>query len=283
MNTKTMAISRLHSRVRQALLGALLAGAALAAPAWAQDQAPTPAAVLTAIENVKVPDGDESLQLENGSTANFWYSHEFEFEGKHWFTGFIWYSRSDEAAKDNDIAGPEVTVRLGQFTAELTHPGQTPAYTFRFVDRKIGFFGARDLPETTDDKRKALTYSTADHRMLLAVPTASFDNGFTTKGYSIFVFNPGKKESDDGRIWTYLGQVLTGEDNSAACDEGAVMPCMSNDGALSFLPGEGPLPQIKVKMSGTTIEGPGKTRKLDASDDTLYVYDSKTTAYALKN
>lgn len=263
------------------LAGWGVAGLVLALPLLAQaGPAPIPpGAVLAVMHNVEVPDQDEEAELQDGVTATFWYGQELDVDGKHYYATFVWHTRDSAARQGEDFAAPEVQVRLADATFELTHPGQTPAYSIRSIERKIGFFGGREKPEEVDGKRQAVEHRTADGRLLLAVPTATFDNGVVTKGYTMLLFNPNKKPEDDGWVWSYLGQVRTGEDNSAACDEGAVMPCIGSDGELSFVAGQGPLPQVQVKVSGTTFQGPGKIRSLAAADNLTYVYDSKSQQY----
>lgn len=263
------------------LAGLVLATFTLAAPALVQakDAPIPPGAVLAVMQNVEVPAANEEVELEDGVTATFWYGKELDFDGKHYYAAFVWHTRDSAARQGEDFAAPDVQVRLADATFELTHPGQTPAYSILSIERKIGFFGGREKPEEVDTKRQALEHRTADGRLLLAVPTATFEDGIVTKGYTLFVFNPNKKPEDDGWIWAHVGQVRTGEDNSAACDDGAVMPCIGSDGELSFVAGQESLPQVQVKVSGTTFQGPEKVRPLVAADNLTYVYDSKTQQY----
>ncbi|WP_337153438.1 hypothetical protein [Pseudomonas protegens] len=269
-----------EGRLAARLAGWLLAPCMLVASMLAQAGAPIPpGAVLAVMQNVEVPDQDEEVELEDGVTATFWYGQELDFDGKHYYATFVWHTRDRAAREGEDFAAPEVQVRLADATFELTNPGQKQAYSIRSIERKIGFFGGREKPEEVDTKRKAVEHRTADGRLLLAVPTATFDDGVITRGYTMLVFNPNKKPEDDGWVWSYVGQVRTGEDNSAACDDGAVMSCIGSDGELSFVAGQESLPQVQVKVSGTTFEGPGKVRSLAAADNLTYVYDSKTQQY----
>ncbi|MCY1555557.1 hypothetical protein D9M68_922330 [compost metagenome] len=60
------------------------------------------------------------------------------------------------------------------------------------------------------------------------------------------------------------------------------MPCIDSDGELSFADVKDSLPRVKVRVSGTTIEGPGKTRTLGTADNATYVYDAGTMLYMAK-
>jgi len=271
-------------------LGKVMAGLMLAtgmlggmATAHAQDAALPPGAVFTAIHNIKVQDDKADwVELDNGVVSTFWYGHEFDVGGQHFYTGFVWNSPERDPQEDEGFPAPDAQVKLAQATFLLTNPGQTPAYTFYSVERKTGAFGAFERPENADASRKALEHHLPDNRMLLAVPTATFENGATVKGYAMFLFTLKKEYGPKEWLWSYVGQVQTGFENSAACDEGAVMPCIDSDGELSFVDVKDSLPQVNVKASGTTIEGPGKTRRLGAADDTKYVYDAGAMQYVAK-
>ncbi|MNC40368.1 hypothetical protein D3C75_890700 [compost metagenome] len=118
---------------------------------------------------------------------------------------------------------------------------------------------------------------------MLAVPTSTFATGTSIESYTVLVFNPDYEKSEDGQVWASAGTVITGEDNSAACDEGQVMPCVSNRGALAFSAVAGSdLPTITVTATGTTISGPGQTRALGAADARQYHYDAARKAYVEK-
>ncbi|MGC5700752.1 hypothetical protein J4P02_11200 [Pseudomonas sp. NFXW11] len=257
-----------------------LAAAACMAPAQAQAAAPIPpGAVLAVMQNVEVPDQQDEVQLEDGVTATFWYGRELDFQGKHYYSAFVWHTRDAAARQGEDFAAPEVQVRLAEATFERTHPGQTQAYTLRNIEHRIGFFGGREKPEEVDLQRPPLEHTTADGRLLLAVPTATFDSGVTTRGYTLFLFNPNKQPEDDGWVWSFVGQLRTGEENSAACDGGAVMTCADSDGVLHFSPGQGAMPQVTVQVSGTVVQAPGKVRPLVTADNYSYVYDQAKGQY----
>ncbi|EPL07190.1 hypothetical protein [Pseudomonas sp. CF161] len=281
MKIKMAPQSRKDAGLGQVVAAWVLAAVTLAAPALVQakDAPIPPGAVLSVMENIQFDDQADTGELEDGAVATFWYGHELDLDGKHYYTAFVWHTRDSAARQGEDFAAPEVQVRLAEATFERTHPGQTQAYTLRYIERKIGFFGAREKPEDVDPARPALEHRTADGRLLLAVPTSTFDSGVIFNGYTLFVFNPKKTEDDNGWIWTFIGQVHTGEDNSAACDEGAVMPCTFSKGELSFVDGQGAMPQVKVTVSGTTFDGPDSTRPLAAADNLTYVYDGQKRQY----
>lgn len=282
--TLTMkAATRASTRWSQSLAGWALAAAALApgfAPLAAQAQKLPPGAIFTAIHNIPEKNVDaDSVELENGVISTYWYGHEFDVAGRHFFTGFVWNTRDAEARKGEDVAAPDVQVKIAQATFERTHPGKTPAYSFYAVERKTGQFGGREKPPEVDPSRKPLEFHTQDNRMVLAVPTRTFENGVALDGYATFLFTLKKEFELHEWLWAYTGSVQTGEDNAAACDGGAVMPCASSTGTLSFVADAGGLPQIRVVPAGTTIAGPGKTRALGAADAQTYRFDEKTRKY----
>ncbi len=99
-------------------------------------------------------------------------------------------------------------------------------------------------------------------------------------GYALLLFNPKRSEDDvDGKTWRYVGSVRTGEDNSAACDEGNVMPCTDSDGELAFVADGNGLPRLTVSFKGTTIDAPGRTRALGAGDAVHYTFDRTAQQY----
>lgn len=268
-------------RLGRALAALTLATAAFAAPlaVYAKDPLIPPGAVLALINNVQIDDQAETFELEDGVVSNFWYGREIDLGGKHYYATFSWFTRDRAAREGEDFIAPDVKVRLADATFELARPGQKQPYDIRSIERKIGFFGAREQPEEVDTSRQALEYRTNDGRLVLAVPTATFDSGYGISGYAVFVFNPNKTPEEDGWVWSYLGQVFSGEDNSAACDDGTVIPCIANQGELNFVAAQGPMPRLLVKFSGTTSAGDTQTRKMGDADDVSYVFDGKQVQY----
>ena len=149
------------------------------------------------------------------------------------------------------------------------------------MEPTIGEFGAYERPPEVDTQRKPLEYRTASGKLLLAVPTETFENGITISGYALLVFTPPEKRQDEtGNVWSYVGNVIAGEDNGPACADGDVMPCTRSEGELVFsATATADLPRVTVQFSGNTISGPGKTRKLGPGDAVIYAYDATRKQY----
>lgn len=274
--------------------------AALSAPAIAEPAAPAPAPAISnaAAAAVTPPDaatvmyfiyeidgkGKTTYEVTNGSVATYWFGHAFESEGTHYYTGFAWDTAERFGKPGEDQVGPETQANLTEVTFTLTDPASDKPWKFRGMEPTIGMFGAYEQGPDVDTKRKAIEHRTPAGQLLLAVPTTSFDNGITSAGYELLVFNPDRLKRDgDDHVWTYVGGVLTGEDNSAACADGDVMPCTASTGELEFIAdGKHDMPNIKVTPKGTTISGPNKTRQLGAADVATYVFDAAKKTYVSK-
>ncbi|HCQ49727.1 MAG TPA: hypothetical protein DIW53_24515 [Achromobacter sp.] len=284
----------------RSILASLLAAASVAlaaSPAVAASDAPAPISQAAAAR-VAPPDvpsmlyaiydvdgkGETTYEVANGSVATYWFGHAFESEGTHYYTGFAWDTADRYGKPGEDDVGPGTRVNLTEATFVLTDPASERPWKFRGMEPTIGEFGAYERGEDVDTRRKPLEFRTPAGKLLLAVPTTNFDNGITSTGYALLVFNPERlKEEVDGHVWTYVGSLLTGEDNSAACADGDVMPCTSSKGELVFSnDGKQDMPTVTVKPSGTTISGPNKTRQLGAADITAYVFDPASKAYVAK-
>lgn len=234
--------------------------------------------------------GETTVEVENGRIATYWFGHAFESEGTHYYTGFAWqtaprYTQAAGAQTEAEHeAGPGTRVNLAEATFVLTDPASDTPWKFRGMEPTIGEFGAYERGEDVDTGRKPREHRTPAGKLLLAVPTTNFDNGITSDGYALLVFNPERLKNDiDGHVWTYVGSVPTGEDNSAACADGDVMPCTSSTGELVFSQdGRQDMPTVTVKPSGTTISGPNKTRQLGAADVTVYAFDAASQVYVAK-
>ncbi|WP_200964490.1 hypothetical protein [Achromobacter sp. Root83] len=293
-----MAFSRAYygrnSWARGAAAGLLAATLAALPPAIAtaapQQNAPAQAAVAppdggTVLYFIHQIDGKgaTSYEVANGSIATYWFGHAFELGGTQYFTGFVWETAERYGNPGEDNVGPGTLANLAEATFILANPSSDRPWKFRGMEHTIGEFGAYERAPEVDTERKPLEHRTASGKLVLAVPTASFDNGITTSGYAMFVFTPPDKRQDDtnDKVWAYVGSVLTGEDNSLACADGEVMPCTNSSGELSFSAnGSSDLPLLNVKLSGTTIAGPDKTRRLGPADAVAYAYDSASKAYA---
>lgn len=286
-------------------LAGLLGSAAVAtaapwsAPVLAEPAAPAPAISKAAAAAVTPPDaatvmyyiyqvdgkGETTYEVANGSVATYWFGHAFESEGTHYYTGFAWDTADRYGKPGEDQVGPGTQVNLAEATFVLTDPASAKPWKFRGMEPTIGQFGAYERGLDVDDRRKAIEHRTPAGKLLLAVPTTSFGNGITSDGYDLLVFNPDrlKRDGGDDHVWTYVGGLLTGEDNSAACADGDVMPCTASTGELEFVAdGKQDMPAVKIIPKGTTISGPNKTRQLSAADAMTFVFDPATKAYVEK-
>lgn len=280
-------------------LASLLLAAFVSMPAMAQTPAQTPAPISNeAAARVTPPDpatvmlftydvdgkGETTYEVTNGSVATYWFGHAFESEGTHYYTGFSWHTAARYGKQGEDEAGPGTQVNLTEVTFTLTDPNSDKPWKFRGMEPTIGTFGAYERGTDVDTRRKAIEHRTPAGKLLLAVPTTSFENGITSDGYDLLVFNPDRLKRDGSdNVWTYVGGVLTGEDNSAACADGEVMPCTHSSGDLDFIAnGKDDMPSVKVTPKGTTISGPNKTRQLGAADSTTYTFDAAKKTYVTK-
>ncbi len=261
------------------------ATAAANAPAPAANAAapiapPDAAAVLFAIHQVDSK-GAPSADVANGSIATYWFGHAFELEGTPYYTGFIWETAERYGKRGEDDVGPMTTVNLAEATFIRDPASPESPWKFRGMEPTIGEFGAYERPPEVDTQRKPLEYRTASGKLLLAVPTETFENGITISGYALLVFTPPEKRQDEtGNVWSYVGNVIAGEDNGPACADGDVMPCTRSEGELVFsATATADLPRVTVQFSGNTISGPGKTRKLGPGDAVIYAYDATRKQY----
>jgi hypothetical protein len=228
--------------------------------------APDAGAVLQAIYKVD-GNGSDSYDVGKGVTATYWLGHQFELEGKQYFTGFAWETPAQKEGAEGGEAGPEAQVSLSEATFVLVDGSWTLAH----AARDIGSMGSYEKPDEVDTNRKVAEYRTPSGKIVLAVPIAGLDNGSSYSGFDIFAFN---------KSWTHVGYLLAGEDNGAACSDGEVMPCVSSQGEVAFAPDEkSDMPKLVVNFTGTTISAPGETRELGADDVTTYVYDASKKAY----
>ncbi|MBB4598217.1 hypothetical protein [Xanthomonas arboricola] len=255
------------------------AAPAATTPATVDAEVPAPGHVLADIYGMK-GDGSESYTIDNGALASFWYGYRFDLGGKQYYTGFAnagpgKYGKSEE----EDSPDPAVGVSISQATYVLDDAGGKPAWVLFHAQQWAGDFGGNEKADTLDQTRKPQRTETKDGHLVLAVPTTRFANGISSLGFALFSFDPNKNDMGDYKGWVYLGTVATGEDNSAACDDEGTMKCASSTGTLSFEPGSGSMPTLRVAMSGTAIAGPGKARSLGAADVVTYTYDATKHQY----
>ena len=244
-------------------------------------QPPSPSSVLYFIYQ-KDGDGALSYEVENGSWTTYWYGYRFELDGKQYYTGFAYDTpfKFSKAEQESDPA-PETKATITQSTFVLTAPGTESPWTFQGSDRDVGEFGAYEKGNEIDETRKPQSYRTPDGKLLLALPTWYLATGVQVNTFDLLLFNPHELKIDDKR-WDYLGNIVIGTDNGAACDEtpGAKQACAKSAGTLSFEPQEGSnLPLLKVQRSGTETVSAGKVRTLGASDTYEYRYDSEKKQY----
>ncbi|EHK66728.1 hypothetical protein [Achromobacter arsenitoxydans] len=221
--------------------------------------------------------GATSYEVANRSIATYWFGHAFELEGTRYFTGFAWETAERYGKPGEDDIAPTTPVNLSEATFILDNPASDRPWKFRGMEPTIGEFGAYERAPDVDTTRKPVEFRSASGKLVLAVPTETFENGITIGAYTLLVFTPPEKRQDESKdkVWAYAGNVLTGEDNSLACDEGNVMPCTHSEGELIFSAnGDSDMPLLTVRFTGTTISGPGKTRKLGDADNVTYVYDA---------
>ncbi len=249
--------------------------------ASAQIALPDAASVLYAIHQVDSK-GADAADVANGSVATYWFGHAFELDGMPYYTGFVWETAERYGKPGEDDVGPMTTVNLAEATFIRDPASPSSPWKFRGMEPTIGEFGAYERPPEVDARRKPHEYRTAAGKLLLAVPTETFDNGITISGYTLLVFTPPEKRQDEAKdnVWAYAGDVIAGEDNGPACADGDVMPCTRSEGELVFsATGTADLPRVTVQFSGNTISGPGKTRKLGPADAVIYAYDATRKAY----
>jgi hypothetical protein len=248
----------------------------------AEVQPPSPSSVLYFIYQ-KDGDGALSYEVENGSWATYWYGYSFDLGGKHYFTGFATqtpdkYGKSEE----ENYAAPDAKVTITQATFFTTSPEAEKPWTFDGNQYSVGEFGGYEKGNTIDETRKPQTYQTPDGKLLLAVPTWYLATGVQVNAFDLLLFNPHELLKVDDKRWDYLGNIVIGTDNGAACDEtpGATQACAKSTGTLSFEPQEGSsLPLLKVRRSGTETVSAGKVRTLGPVDIYEYRYDSEKKQY----
>ena len=245
-------------------------------------QPPSPSSVLYFIYQ-KDGDGALSYEVENGSWTTYWYGYQFDLDGKHYYTGFAYDTpfKFSKAEQESDPA-PEAKATITQSTFVLTAPGTDKPWTFQGSDRSVGEFGAYEKGNEIDDKREAQSYRTPGGNLLLAIPTWYLASGTRISSFDLLVFNPHELTKTDQQRWVYVGNIVVGADNGAACDEedGGKIACASSAGTLSFVPqAQEDLPLLRVTRSGTEIAEGGKVHTLGPTDSTEYRYDATSKQY----
>lgn len=225
-------------------------------------------------------DGAVTYQVDGGATVSYWYGHAFDFKGKHYFTGFASKTEGDEGP-DGDAGMMEPGhVAISQATFVRVDEDGKQAWSQPDTDGYVGEFGRNGRAEELDTSRQVQSHPTEDGRLLIAIPTRDFMNGTDVRMFALFLFDPDSVDSLGFRQWGYLGSIAAGDDNSAACDEGHVMPCVASTGVLSFGPEtDAGLPRLNVALSGQTIAGPNQVRPLGKGDAVTYAFNVDTGSY----
>ena len=224
-------------------------------------------------------DGAVSYKIDGGAIVSYWYGHEFDLGGKHYFTGFGSKSQGEGPEGDDGLMDPE-HVAISQATFTRVEKDGKQEWSKPDTDGYVGEFGRMGRAEQIDDSRKAQSFTTGDGRYVLAVPTFDFVNGNDVRMVSLFLFDPDNKDALPFRRWGYMGGIPLGDDNSAACSDGQVMPCTASTGELAFEPAaDGGLPSVKVTPSGNTNSGPGEVRALGPADAVTYRFDANEGRY----
>lgn len=236
---------------------------------------PTPGYVLADVWGEK-GDGSASYALANANGSSdivsLWYNYHFEVAGEQYYTGFAVLEPGEGSSEEGLLLG-QATYRFD--TAE----GKSWWSLYHAQNNVVSMPGIMTA-DKVDDKRAAAKYVTSNQRLILAVPTTNFESGETINNFMIFTFELAKKDVSDYKGWEYLGSVAAGGENSANCGDDLPTPCVSSTGKLAFVPpGSGTMPVIRVNLSGTQVDGPGKTRALGANDAVDYKFDKKTRQY----
>lgn len=228
-------------------------------------------------------DGARSYELEGGATVSYWLGHEFDLDGTRYFTGFTSKTNDREGeGGDSEYALEDGRIAIGQATFRRVGGEGSGKLEWAQVDTDgyVGEAGANDRADEIDDSRQVQDHQTGDGRYLLAVPTRAFTNGVTSRMFALFLFDPNNVDALKFRSWGYLGSIAAGSENSAACSDGEVMPCVSSTGTLSFGPqADDGLPRIKVMFEGETIASPGQVRALGEGDAVTHAFDPQAHAY----
>jgi len=290
MTTTTVALALLLASCTQqgnteAAQTAASAGGAPAAADQTKDtgmtelKPPSPDAVLYVIYQ-RDGDGAISYEIDGGAMVTYWYGYPFTLKGKQYFTGFATSTEGEEGQDAETGMMEPGHVAIAQATFVKGEDAGQAKWTQLDTDGYVGEFGSNDQADAVDDSRKPQSHEIADGRLLLAVPTRSFNDGIANASYAMFLFDPDNVDDLPFRKWGYLGSIAAGNDNAAGCEDGKVTPCAASTGTLSFeAAGQAVLPNVKVAFTGKEISGPGKVRDLGAEDALTYVFDTKEGRY----
>ena len=231
---------------------------------------PDAKAVLFEIYKEKIEEISGS-QLSDGRYVSYWHGQTFSHVGKNYFVAFT------EATPASEIEYPaqEDKVTIAQATYEFIDK----QWQLKKVQHDIGQFGSLNKAPMADPEAKAVSFSGAKEKFILAVPTfQTAIAGTRLSAQAIFSF------SQADFSWKYLGQFDTGSDNGAGCarepESTSPIKCAKSTAALHFSnDGNSDLPSIEVHMSGTAIDENGKVINLTEKDRVRYRFDSKSSSY----
>lgn len=240
---------------------------------------PSPDSILYVIYQ-RDGDGAFTYEVDGGVIVSYWYGYAFDLKGKHYFTGFATRTEGTEGPEAEGGLMEPGHVAIAQATFVQGGDAAKPVWSQLDTDGYVGEFGANDQGDPVDTTRKAQSHATDDGRLVLAVPTRRFADGVATASFALFLFDPANVDDLSFRRWGYLGSIAAGSDNSAACDDGKVMPCAVSTGELTFgAPGASGLPALKVGLAGKAISGPGTLRDLGPADALTYTFNAKAGRY----
>ncbi|MBN3822004.1 hypothetical protein G3O00_00025 [Burkholderia sp. Ac-20384] len=245
---------------------------------------PRPGQVLEGIYQ-KDAHGESTMEIANGSQASYWYGHAFDLNGNHYFTGFAYDTPNKYAEQEKTAApAPDARVTLTEATFEWTTDSGVAGWNMVESERSIGEFGGYEKADTIDDKEPAVSTTTPDGQIVLAVPTWYLASGTRIKSFSLFVYQRTHASSNpDDTDWTYAGNVFRGNDNGAACDAdgtGNHVPCVAGSSTLTFVSADRrDFPRVRVAMKGTGIDHAGQKKTYGAADVVEYRFNPKTKIY----
>lgn len=274
--TKMMSHSRRAVLVGSVLMISLSSWAFAASRAAAADAPdPRPGTVLEDIYGEK-GDGSASYALapyNGGHVVSFWYGYHFKVAGQKYYTAFTVLEPTEGSTTYDGFL-------FGQMTYRLDTIGDKSSWTIFHGQRVVAEVHGSLKADKIDDSRKAKDYVTSNQHLVVAIPTSHFEAGETINTFTIFAFDPAKNDLGDYRSWDYLGAVAAGGENSANCGEGLPVPCVSSTGALFFAPPvSGKMPDIRVNLAGTQVDGPGKIKTLGPTDAITYRFNRAKGQY----
>ncbi len=239
---------------------------------------PEPGEVLRAIYK-EAGDGSSSYEIDNQVWASYWYGHTYQIKGRQYFTGFA-YSTKETSDGDSATAAPADQVEISQATYALSPEGAVTVWEFVGAKRDVGRFGGRERANSIEEGQSPVTYLMSNGDYLIAVPTWYLETGVRMTSSEVFLLSLVQNR------WRYLGNIATGEDNSASCDDvtpkgEGLPPCAVSTGSLEFYlrPGQA-MPSIRVTRKGKVVDSPNKTRDLGPLDSREYFYDMAVSKYA---